>query len=97
MVTASDRAVVNFILTGGECHDSPISIDLLNKTIRLPVQKYFLMDRAYGGSNVRSKAVEKGFIPIVPPKKNSREPWNYDTEKYKQRNEEYNIMLYKLL
>ena len=45
------------------------------------------MDRAYGGNNVRLKATEKGFIPVVPPKKNCREPWEYDTEKYKQRNE----------
>ena len=36
---------------------------------------------------MRGKAVSKGFIPVVPPKKNRKEPWEYDEERYKQRNE----------
>ena len=35
IVTASDRAVVDFILTGGERNDSPVSIDLLDKITKL--------------------------------------------------------------
>ena len=54
---------------------------------RWPEQVYLLMDRAYEGDKMRAKAVEKGFIPIVPPKKNRKEPWDYDKERYKQRNE----------
>ena len=87
MVTASDRSPVNFILTGGNRHDSPSALKLLEITKKSPEQKYVLMDRAYGGKNVRTKAVEKGFIPVVPPKQNTRKPWGYDKEKYKQRNE----------
>ena len=45
------------------------------------------MDRAYEGDKIRAKAVKKGFIPVVPPKKSRKEPWEYDTERYKQRNE----------
>ncbi|MDR2887271.1 MAG: IS5/IS1182 family transposase, partial [Bacteroidales bacterium] len=30
---------------------------------------------------------EKGFIPIVPPKSNRINPWEYDKERYKRRNE----------
>jgi len=45
------------------------------------------MDRAYSGENVRLKAIEKGYIPVVPPKQNRRKPWVYDKERYKQRNE----------
>ena len=87
MVTASDRAVVDFILTGGERNDSPVSIELLDKITKLNEQKYLLMDRAYNGINVRSKAEEKGFIPVTPPDRNCVNPWIYDKEKYKQRNE----------
>ena len=32
-------------------------------------------------------AVELGYIPVVPPKSNRREPWGYDKELYKLRNE----------
>jgi len=45
------------------------------------------MDRAYEGDNTRAAATEKGFVIVVPPKKNRLEPWEYDKELYKRRNE----------
>ena len=45
------------------------------------------MDRAYEGGSMRSKVTEKGFVAVVPPKKNRKESWEYDKERYKQRNE----------
>jgi transposase len=87
MVTASDRSVVAFSLSGGNAHDAPEGELLLENFRRLNEQKYILMDRAYEGDSMRAKAVEKGFITVVPPKRNRKEPWNYDREHYKQRNE----------
>lgn len=46
-----------------------------------------LMDRAYEDDRTRSLAEENGFVPVVPPKKNSKNPWKYDKELYKRRNE----------
>lgn len=45
------------------------------------------MDRAYEDDQTRTLAKEQGFIPVVPPKKNRREPWDYDKELYKRCNE----------
>ena len=45
------------------------------------------MDRAYEGDNMRVAAKELGYIPVVPPKKNRIDPWEYDEELYKRRNE----------
>ena len=45
------------------------------------------MDRAYEGDKTREKARLAGLIPIVPPKKNRKEPWEYDKELYKRCNE----------
>ena len=45
------------------------------------------MDRAYEGDNMRATAVELGNNPVVPPKKNRIDPWEYDEELYKRRNE----------
>ena len=87
MVTASDRSVVALSLSGGECHDSPEGEKLVGSIERLPEHVYLLMDRAYEGDSMRKAAIEKGFQPIVPPKKNRKEPWEYDKERYKQRNE----------
>ncbi len=87
MVTASDRSAVDFILSSGNAHDAPQGILLLEQIKRIKEQKYMLMDRAYEGDDIRAKVCELGFIPVVPPKSNRINPWNYDKERYKKRNE----------
>ena len=66
---------------------SPEGIALLNRITKIPEQKYILMDRAYEGEKKRGKALEKGYSPVVPPKSNRKDPWEYDKKRYKQRNE----------
>lgn len=48
---------------------------------------YLLMDKAYEGDETRQLALDLGFTPVVPPKTNRLEPWDYDREMYKRRNE----------
>lgn len=45
------------------------------------------MDRAYEDNETRALAVKRGLIPVVPPKRNRKIPWNYDVGLYKRRNE----------
>lgn len=45
------------------------------------------MDRAYEGNETRQLALDLGCIPVVPPVKTRVEPWEYDRETYKRRNE----------
>lgn len=45
------------------------------------------MDRAYEDDKTRELAVKQGFVPIVPPKRNRKKPWEYDKGLYKRRNE----------
>jgi len=45
------------------------------------------MDRAYEGNETRYLAQSLGFEPVVPPLQTRRDPWEYDTELYKRRNE----------
>jgi len=45
------------------------------------------MDKAYEGNEIRSLASSQGLNPVVPPKSNRKEPWEYDKELYKRRNE----------
>ena len=45
------------------------------------------MDRAYEDDKTRNLAEKQGFIPVVPPKKNRKNPWKYDKSLYKQRNQ----------
>ena len=48
--------------------------------------KPLLMDKAYEGDACRAKVIECGMQPVVPPKSNRLEPWEYDKEVYKGRN-----------
>jgi len=48
--------------------------------------KPLTMDKAYEGDSCRAKVEECGMIPVVPPKSNRKEPWQYDEDLYKGRN-----------
>lgn len=45
------------------------------------------MDRAYEGNETRQLGQNLGFELVVPPNPNRLEPWEYDKELYKRRNE----------
>ena len=87
MVAASDRDGVIFSLSAGNCGDGPEGRALLRQLGPTDHPVYLLMDRAYEGDETRALAVELGYIPVVPPKSNRKNPWNYDKQLYKQRNQ----------
>ena len=45
------------------------------------------MDRAYEGDDTRQLALDLGYVPVVPPKSNRLDPWEYDKAMYRKRNE----------
>jgi transposase len=87
MVAADARTAITFALSPGEAHDAPEGRKLLRKLgeARWPI--HLLMDRAYEGDETRQLALDLNFIPVVPPKSNRINAWEYDREMYKRRNE----------
>ena len=73
-------------LSPGNNHDAPEGRKLI-KTISSNTGQYLLMDRAYEDDKTRVLALNQGFSPIVPPKKNRKKPWNFNSELYKLRNQ----------
>jgi transposase len=57
---------------------------LPNQTL---TSSHLIMDRAYEGDETRQLALSLGFQPVVPPKSNRIDPWEYDKEMYKKRNQ----------
>lgn len=53
----------------------------------LPAGLPLIMDRAYADDQTRQLAEQRGYIPVVPPKKNRLKPWSYDRTLYRKRNE----------
>ena len=45
------------------------------------------MDKAYEDAETRQLVLDLGMTPVVPPKKNRLEPWEYDRALYRKRNE----------
>ena len=80
-------------LSPGQAGDAPQGRRLLEALgpladhDRLPEGLVLVMDRAYEGDETRDLAERLGFRVVVPPHPNRREPWDYDRELYKRRNE----------
>jgi transposase len=53
----------------------------------LPVAVPLVRDRADESDDTRQLVGELNMIPVVPPKSNRREPWAYDRELDKKRNQ----------
>jgi transposase len=91
MVAADDRTAVTFGLSPGQASDGVEGRALLenwqDKPEALPEKLPMAMDEAYEGDETRECVRAAGFSPVVPPKDNRKEPWEYDEELYKRRNE----------
>ena len=87
MVAADARTAITFHLSPGHAHDAPEGRRLLQAMAPPVSQVYLLMDRAYEGIETRQLALELGYMPVVPPKKNRISPWEYDRAMYRRRNE----------
>ena len=86
MVAANARTPLCLTLTGGQVHDARAATCLLEKLHDLGCEP-LIMDRAYEGDALREEGKEMGIDPVVPPKKNRKNPWKYDKKLYKRRNE----------
>jgi len=87
LVAADARTVVSFSLSRGQAHDAPEGRKLLRTLETNGPKRFLLMDRAYEGESTRALAAEIGYQPVVPPKQNRKDPWEYDRVIYKRRNE----------
>ena len=87
MVAADARTAIVFSLSPGHEHDAPHGRNLLAELGDMPEGLPLLMDRAYEGNETRQLVLDLGMIPVVPPKSNRLQPWEYDRALYKKRNE----------
>ena len=87
MVAADARTAVTFSLSPGQAHDAPEGRKLLKRLGKPNASVCLIMDRAYEGDETRQLALALGYTPVVPPKRKRINPWEYDREMYKRRNE----------
>ncbi len=87
LVAADARTAITFALSPGQAGDGPMGRELLASLGAPNRPLHLLMDSAYAGNETIQLALDLGFIPVVPPPRTSVEPWEYDREMYKRRNE----------
>ena len=87
MMAANAKMAVDFILSAGQLHDAPLGRILMDTVGKQKTVIPLIMDRAYEDDYTRYTAQMLKFNPIVPPKANRKEPWEYDKELYNLRNE----------
>jgi transposase len=72
---------LRFILTGGECHESTQAENLLGEQLG----EYVLADRGYDNDKLIASILDHGAIPVIPSRKNRKQPRDYDTWRYRER------------
>lgn len=82
----SEKFALKIQLSAGNRHDAPEGRKLI-ESLSCKSGYYLLMDRAYEDNETQALALMQGLVPVVPPKKNRKTPWQYDSELYKRRNE----------
>ena len=87
MMAASANEAIAFTLSAGQCHDAPQGRLLMETVGKQKHLTPLIMDRAYEDDLTRYIAQTLKFEPVVPPKSNRLNPWEYDNELYKLRNE----------
>jgi transposase len=87
MVAADARTAVRFALLPGQTGDGPMGRKLLASLGAPNRPLHLLKHRAYAGNETIQLALDFGCIPVVPPPKIRVDPWEYDREMYKRRNE----------
>jgi len=74
---------VAFLLSPGNDGDSTHAIELMNK---IDIEgSNVLGDKAYGTKEIRTYIKEHGAVVVIPPKSNTKDPWEVDYCLYKER------------
>lgn len=76
--------MVAFEITGGQVHDSKMTIPLLEASNIAFV--YFNADKAYGGKKIRENVKNLNAEMTCPNKSNAKTIYEFNKERYKERN-----------
>src|ERR1039458_3109012 len=82
MVAADARTAITFALSPGQASDTIEGRKLLGGIGPLPAPLHLIMDRAYEDNETLQLALDFGFLPVVPPRPQRLEPWQYDKAMY---------------
>ena len=74
--------LIAILLTGGEAHDCPVAERLIR---RVKSPERMLGDRAYDSAELREELNERGTKPVIPNRRNRKQPFSFSKRLYKLR------------
>ena len=83
LVADAQGQPVRFSLTGGQKADVSQAIPLLSGIETGAI----IADKGYGSNRVLAFIRNQGAEAVILPKSNRRQPWEYDRELYRERNQ----------
>jgi len=72
------------MLTAGNINDCSAAVDLLS--LAIIDGKTILGDKAYATKEIMGYIQKNGAAFCIPPKSNTKDPWEFDKDQYKNRN-----------
>ena len=72
---------LRFTLTGGHSHD----ITQAEELIADYVCEHVIADKAYDSHEFLQSIIDRGAVPVIPPRSNRKEPHSYDKHLYRER------------
>ena len=87
MVSENDQCALSLSLPPGNAHDAVEGHKLLSDWKDAPQNIPLVMDRAYQGDETCQPILNSELTPVVPPKSKRRNPWQYNKQICKRRNE----------
>jgi hypothetical protein len=76
--------VLAFTRASARCPRGPRTAEQVGRAGQAPASAH---GPSLRGNETRQLALDLGYIPVVPPLRTRIEPWEYDREMYKRRNE----------
>lgn len=73
--------LLKITITAGQKNDITQADTLLHNVFNA----YVIADKGYSSKVLRSKIIAQHCQPVIPPKSNALQPWEYDTHIYKER------------
>jgi transposase len=74
--------LIAILLTGGEAHDCPVAERLMR---RVKSPERLLGDKAYDSAELREELDERGTKPVIPNRRNRKQPFSFSKRLYKLR------------
>jgi transposase len=82
-----ERTGVAVVLTAGHGHESPVFETVFAQVPAEQLLTHASRDKGYDSQGIREHLIEPDIVPVIPSKRNRREPLDYDKELYKLREE----------